>query len=72
MPVLFYVFWIALLTASMMVASDATWKPEYTKNPPAVTAWFKEARVPGGCDSSQKAKAWNRLASADAVSTPTG
>ena len=48
MPVLFYVFWIALLTASVTVASDATWKPEYAKNPPAVTAWFKEARVPGG------------------------
>jgi hypothetical protein len=61
MPVLFYVFWIALLTASMTIASDATWKPEYAKNPPAVTAWFKEARVPGGCDNSQKAKAWNRL-----------
>jgi hypothetical protein len=61
MPVLFYVFWIALLTASMTIASDATWKPEYAKNPPAVTARFKEARVPGGCDNSQKAKAWNRL-----------
>jgi hypothetical protein len=61
MPVLFYVLWIAVLTASMTLASDATWKPEYAKNPPAVTAWFKEARVPGGCDNSQKAKAWNRL-----------
>src|ERR1700722_14957146 len=61
MPILFYVFWIAVLTASMTIASEATWKPEYAKNPPAVTAWFKEARVPGGCDNSQKAKAWNRL-----------
>ena len=32
MPVLFYVFWIAVLTASMTLASDATRKPEYAKN----------------------------------------
>jgi hypothetical protein len=57
---LFYVFWIALLTASVTIATEATWKPEYAKSPSAVTAWFKEARV-GGCDNSQKAKAWNRL-----------
>jgi hypothetical protein len=61
MPILFYLFWVALLTASMTIATEATWKPEYAKNPPAVTAWFKEARVPGGCDNSQNAKAWNRL-----------
>jgi hypothetical protein len=61
MPVLLYVFWVAVLTASMTLESDATWKPEYAKNPPAVTAAFKEARVPGGCDSSQKAKAWHPL-----------
>jgi hypothetical protein len=61
MRVLFYIFWAAVLIASTTLASDATWKPEYAKNPPAVTAWFREARVPGGCDTNEKAKAWKRL-----------
>ncbi len=38
---------------------ETTWKPEYGKNPPGVTAWFKQARVPGGCDNG--GHAWTRL-----------
>jgi len=35
-PVMLHVFWIAVFTTSMTLASDATWKPEYAKNPSAV------------------------------------
>lgn len=57
---------IAFLVATLFIwafltVARATWKPEYASNPPAVTAWFKEARVAGGCDSSDKARAWHRL-----------
>jgi hypothetical protein len=38
---------------------ETTWKPEYGRNPPAVTAWFKRARVPGGCNND--GHAWTRL-----------
>jgi hypothetical protein len=60
MPILFYVFWVALLTASMTIATEATWKPEYAKNPPAVTAWFKDSRT-RRLRQQPEAKAWNRL-----------
>jgi hypothetical protein len=40
-------------------AAQSTWKPEYAKNPSAVTQWFKEARVKGKCD--QTGRAWMEL-----------
>lgn len=52
---------VSVILSLMTLSTQATWKPDYAKNPPAVTAWFKEARVAGGCDSSAKAKAWHRL-----------
>jgi hypothetical protein len=55
------IFWVSVWLGIFSLATEATWKPEYAKNPPAVTQWFKEARVAGGCDSSPKAKAWHRL-----------
>jgi hypothetical protein len=57
----FYIFWVSVRLGIFSLATEATWKPEYDKNPPAVRRWFKEARVAGGCDSSPQAKAWHRL-----------
>jgi hypothetical protein len=46
MPVLLCVFWVAVLTASMTLESDATWKPEYAKNPPIPTQSARPKNVP--------------------------
>jgi len=37
-------------------AAQSTWKPDYAKNPPAVTQWFKGARFKGTRD--QNGGAW--------------
>ena len=47
------------IAATLPPLIEVTWKPAYARNPPAVTAWFKEARVKGACD--QNDRAWTEL-----------
>lgn len=40
------------IAATLPKLVQVTYKNEYAKNPPAVSAWFKEAHVKGACDAS--------------------
>jgi hypothetical protein len=72
MPVLFYVFWIAVLTASMTLASDATWKPVMRKIHPQLQHGSRKLAYPAAATTARKPKHGTGSASADAVSTLTG
>ncbi|HEV3245219.1 MAG TPA: hypothetical protein VG102_02595 [Candidatus Paceibacterota bacterium] len=50
-----------LLILSISQATQATWKPEYAKNPEAVQRWFKAQAIKGWFTWGEDAPAYKRL-----------